>query len=270
MDAGLSEAKLRAREIWDAGDFPSIAKLIASSGELCAERAQLSEGMEVLDVACGSGNATIPAARRGAQVTGLDLVPSLLEAGRAAAAEAGVEIEWVEGDAEDLPFEDASFDRVISVFGVMFAPDHQRAAAEVARVLRPGGRIALCNWTRTGAVGQFFAMMAAHMPPPPEGFQPPPLWGVEDHVRELFAGSGIEPSFELAHVHWDFDSPETGANLFIEKFGPVVMARQTLEPQGKWEAAERDIHAYFAEKAGPDGKVSYDGEYLVTTGEKAG
>jgi SAM-dependent methyltransferase len=268
--AGLSEEKLRARAMWDAGDFPSIAKLIASSGELAAERAELTGSEEVLDVACGSGNATIPAARSGARVTGLDLVPSLLEAGRREAVEANVEIEWVEGDAENLPFDDASFDRVISVFGVMFAPDHQRAAAEIARVLRPGGRIALCNWTPEGAVGTFFRMMAGHMPPPPEGFQPPPLWGVEDHVRGLFAGTGIEPEFERSRVHWDFSSPDEGANLFIEKFGPVVTARQTLAPQGKWEAAERDIHAYFEEKAGSDGVVSYDGEYLVTTGTKAG
>ncbi|MGZ5356664.1 MAG: class I SAM-dependent methyltransferase [Solirubrobacterales bacterium] len=269
-EGALSEDKQRARAMWDAGDFPSVAKLIASSGELATDRAALSGDEDVLDIACGSGNATIPAARSGARVTGLDLVPSLLEAGRREATEAGVEIEWVEGDAENLPFEDGSFDVVISVFGIMFAPDHRRAAGEAARVLRPGGRIVLCNWTPGGEVGKFFAMMAGHMPPPPEGFQPPPLWGTGDHVRELFAGTGIEPSFERAHVHWDFDSPEDGARLFIEKFGPVVTAKAALEPEGKWEAAERDIHGYFEEKAADDGTVGYDGEYLVSTGTKAG
>jgi SAM-dependent methyltransferase len=270
MESALSEVKQKARATWDAGDFASVAKLITSSGELAAERAELTGNEDVLDVACGSGNATIPAARSGAHVVGLDLVPSLLEAGKRNAAEAGVEIEWIEGDAEQLPFEDGSFDVVISVFGAMFAPDHRRTAEEVARVLRPGGRMVLCNWTPDGAVGRFFAMMASHLPPPPEGFQPPPLWGTEEHVRELFAGSGIDPAFERARVHWDFDSAEDGAALFIEKFGPVVMAKAALEPEGKWEAAERDIHAYFEEKAAEDGTVSYDGEYLVSTGTKAG
>ncbi len=170
MAIELTEEKQRAVKTWDAGDFPYVAKLIASAGELCVERAKLGPDDRVIDVACGSGNATIPAARTGATVIGLDITPSLLEAGKREAAEAGVEIEWVEGDAENLPYEDDSFDAVISVFGVMFAPDHRKAAAEVARVLKPGGRMVLCNWDPDGEAGRFFKVIAGHMPPPPEGF----------------------------------------------------------------------------------------------------
>jgi SAM-dependent methyltransferase len=266
----LSEAKLRARETWDAGHFPDVAKRILSVGEDAADRAKLSGDDKVLDVACGSGNATIPAARTGATVTGLDITPSLLEAGKQFAAEAGVEIEWVEGDAEQLPWDEGSFDVVLSVFGVMFAPDHRLAASEVARVLRPGGRMVLCCWTPEVEVGRFFKLMASHLPPPPEGFQPPVLWGTEDHVSSLFEGTGIEPAFEKTRVNWNFDSADEAAEMYLTKFGPVVMARRTLEPEGKWDAAERDVRSYFAEKAADDGTLNYSGEYLVSTGTKAG
>ena len=268
-DLELSEDKQRARATWDAGDFPAVAVLIASSGELAADRAGLSEGDDVLDVACGSGNATIPAARTGATVTGLDLTPSLLDAGRRNAAEAGVEIEWVEGDAEQLPFEDASFDAVISVFGVMFAPDHRRTAAEVARVLRPGGRMVLCNWTPDGEVGRFFKLVSSHMPPPPEGFQSPVLWGTEDHVSSLFEGTGVDPGFDRAEVEWHFDSVDDATGFYTSKFGPMIMARKALEPEGKWEAVVDDLRAYYEEKEAGDGSIDYAGEYLVTTGTKA-
>lgn len=264
----LSEEKQRAVKTWDAGDFPYVAKLIASAGELCAERAQLGPDDKVLDVACGSGNATIPAARTGATAIGLDITPSLLEAGKRDAADAGVEIEWVEGDAEDLPYDDGSFDAVISVFGVMFAPDHRQAAAEVARVMRPGGRMVLCNWMPEGEVGKFFKAVSAHMPPPPEGFQPPPLWGTEDHVTSLFEGTGVTPSFERAEVQWEFDSVDDALNVFTTKFGPVLMAKAALEPEGKWEALKDDLRSQFAEHEGDDGSVSYAGDYLVSTGTK--
>jgi SAM-dependent methyltransferase len=264
----LTEAQQRARATWSAGDYPAAAELISRAGELIAERAELSGDERVLDVACGSGNATIPAARAGASVTGLDITPELLEAGRAKAADAGVEVEWVEGDAEQLPFGDGSFDVVTSLFGVMFAPDHQRAAAEIARVLRPGGRIVIGAWKPEGHVGRFFKVTASHMPPPPEGFQPPILWGTPDHVTRLFDGTGIELAFEDAEVHWDWDSVDQVAEFFETKFGPVIMAKRALEPEGKWDALREDMRDLFAEDAAADGTVSYPGEYLVTTGAK--
>jgi SAM-dependent methyltransferase len=266
----LSEAKQRARATWSAGDYPSAAELISAAGELIAERAELSGDERVLDVACGSGNATIPAARSGATVTGLDITPELLDAGRRKAAEAGVEIEWVEGDAEQLPFEDGSFDAVTSLFGVMFAPDHQRAADEMARVLRPGGRLVVGSWKPEGHVGRFFKVTASHMPPPPEGFQPPILWGTPEHVSELFDGTGIELTFADAEVRWKWDSADQVTEFFETKFGPVIMAKRALEPEGRWGALREEMRALFAEDEAPDGTVSYPGEYLVAIGTKAG
>ena len=266
----LSDAQQRARATWSAGDYPSAAELISAAGELIAERAKLSGDERVLDVACGSGNATIPAARSGARVTGLDITPKLLEAGRAKADEAGVEIDWVEGDAEQLPFEDGSFDVVTSLLGVMFAPDHERAAAEIARVVRPGGRVVIGSWKPEGHVGRFFKLTASHMPPPPEGFQPPILWGTPDHVTRLFEGTGIELDFDDAEVHWDWESADEVTEFFETKFGPVIMAKRALEPKGRWAALRDDMRALFAEDEAPDGTVSYPGEYLVATGTKAG
>jgi SAM-dependent methyltransferase len=267
----LSEQKQRARALWSAGDYPAIAEKIAQMGATTVERANLKEGEEVLDVACGAGNATIPATQRGARVTGIDIAPELLEVGRRAAGEAAVDVTWVEGDAEELPFENESFDVVLSTVGVQFAPRHEVTAREVVRVLRPGGRIALVNWTPEGSVGRMLKTVASHMPTPPEGFQPPPLWGSEDHVRALFEGTGVTPKFEQAAVTWRWDSPHEAAEAFETKYGPIITAKKALEPQGKWEALRSDLEAMFEELAASDdgAEVSYPGEYLLTLGEKS-
>ncbi len=162
-----------------------MAEKIASAAELLVERIEVQPGMDVLDVACGTGNATIPVARMGARATGFDLVPELLAIARERAADAMVEVDWVEGDAEHLPFAPDSFDRVLSTFGCMFAPDHERTAAEMLRVCRPGGAIGMCNWTPDGAVGDMFATVSRVVGDPPGGGSPPPAWGTEEHVREL-------------------------------------------------------------------------------------
>ncbi|HEX6586977.1 MAG TPA: class I SAM-dependent methyltransferase [Solirubrobacterales bacterium] len=267
--ADLAELKQQQRAMWAMGDYPSIAERIATAGTTAVDAAAVSENDAVLDVACGSGNATIPAARTGAEVTGLDLTPELLEAGRVNAAEAGVKIDWVEGDAEQLPFDDASFDVVISVFGCMFAPDHRKAAEEIARVLRPGGRIAVCAWTPDGSIGRFFALTASHMPPPPEGFQPPVLWGSEDHVRELFDGTGIELELERAAVELIADSADEFMAEYERDLPPMVAARALLEPQGKWEALHDDVRELYDEvNVADDGSFRQIAEYLVTKGTK--
>jgi ubiquinone/menaquinone biosynthesis C-methylase UbiE len=265
----LNEAKQMARELWGAGDYPAIAELIADAGRKAVEAAAVSGDDTVLDVACGAGNATIPAAKTGADVTGLDITPRLLEAGKAEAADAGVEIEWVEGDAEQLPFEDASFDAVMSVFGCMFAPDHRTTAAEIARVMKPGGRMAICAWTPDGNVGRFFALTASHMPPPPEGFQPPVLWGTEEHVRELFEGTGVEPSFEQTSLEFVFESPEAVLEEYSTKLGPLVAAKAALEPEGKWQPLADELLALYEEANTSEGDLRFPGEYLVTTGTKS-
>jgi ubiquinone/menaquinone biosynthesis C-methylase UbiE len=265
----LNEAKQQARKMWASGEYAEIVEKIADAGRTTVAAAEIGGEDKVLDVGCGTGNATIPAAQTGADVTGLDLTPRLLEEGRAAAAEAGVEIDWIEGDAEQLPFEDGEFDAVVSVFGCMFAPDHRAAATELARVVKPGGRLAVAAWTPEGSIGRFFVTVAGHMPPPPEGFQPPILWGSEDHIRELFDGTGIELDFKQAKVEFEGDSPEEFMAEYERKLPPIVTAKVMLEPEGKWEALRADLlELYKSENLAEDGSYRSDGEYLLTTGKK--
>ena len=179
MSIDVSGIKEGQKAMWTAGDYGEVAQRIVPVGELVAERAGAGAGIELLDVATGTGNVSVPAAQAGAKVSGLDLTPKLLEEQRVRAAAAGVEVELVEGDAEELPFADSSFDRVTSCFGVMFAPRQAVAAAELVRVARPGGRIVVVAWTPNGMVGRMFRASAPYMPPPPEGFVPPVMWGEE-------------------------------------------------------------------------------------------
>src|SRR5215212_4607465 len=186
------ELRQKHRAMWASGDYPSMVEtFLLPLGPRLVEACGIGPGDRVLDVAAGTGNASIPAVQAGAEVVASDLTPELFDAGRARAEAEGVELEWVEADAHELPFEDASFDVVISSIGVMFAPFHQKAADELVRVCRPGGRIALLSWTPEGMLGAFFRTMKPFMPPPPPGAQAPPLWGSEDHVRSLF-GDRVE------------------------------------------------------------------------------
>src|SRR3954454_1916871 len=170
MAVDPQELLARQRAVWAAGDYPDLARTIEPVSEEVVAAAGVGAGEEALDVATGTGNAALRAAARGARVTGLDLTPELLEVARGRAAEAGAEITWVEGDAGQLPFPDAAFDRVVSVFGAIFAPDHERTAAELLRVVRPGGTVAVAAWTPEGLNGQMYVALARHMPPPPEDF----------------------------------------------------------------------------------------------------
>lgn len=264
-----SDAQKAARATWAAGDYDAIVDYIWGVGADLVGRVGVVEGETVLDVACGTGNASIPAAQAGGRVTGLDLTPQLLDGARRRAGEAGVEIEWVEGDAEELPFEGASFDVVLSTFGCMFAPHHDLAAAEIARVLAPGGRIGIAAWTPEGNLGQFFRALGAYAPPPPEGFQPPPLWGARDHVQELFAGSGVELRFEETAVDFHFDSIDAVLDEYVSNFGPLVQLRAALEPDGRWPEALEEIRAFYERvNTADDASVEMTGEYLITLGEK--
>jgi SAM-dependent methyltransferase len=267
--AELSEAKQQARAMWAMGDYPSIDYRLIGAGNDAVQAAAVSEGQSVLDVACGAGNATIPAAKTGARVTGLDITPELLDPGRAKAAEAGVEIDWVEGDAEQLPFDDGSFDAVISVFGCMFAPDQAKTADEIARVMKPGGGMGICAWTLDGSIGKFFMTVSKHMPPPPEGFQPPILWGNEDHVRGLFDGTGVDLELRRAALEFIADSADAFMEEYETALPPMVAARQALEPEGKWEALRSDVLALYAEtNEANDGSYRQIAEYLVIEGRK--
>jgi len=264
------ELRQRARATWAAGDWDGFSRLVAPVGALVLDRVGVAPGQALLDVGTGSGGTiAIPAAQRGASVVGLDLTPELLEHARRRAAEAGVEVEWVEGDAQELPFEDASFDRVVSTFGAMFAPDHERAAAELVRVCRPGGRIAMVTWANEGFAGELFKLSGRFMPPPPPGVQPPPLWGVESHVAEVFGAAGVKPSIERETVEFLFDSVQDAVRHYADDFGPFVMARGMLEPQGRWD----EFLAAFAElvtrfNAAGDDRTTIRSDYFVITVER--
>jgi SAM-dependent methyltransferase len=245
------------KTMWGSGNFAAVAERILEAGELVVDRAGVAPGKDVLDVACGTGNATIPAARAGARVTGLDFAPALLDIAREQAADAMVEIDFVEGDAQELPFGDTSFDAVVSTFGHMFAPDHARAAAEMKRVLRPGGAIAVACWTPEGSIGRMSHTIAELVPSPPGG-QPPLLWGTEEHVRELWG----EAEFERHEIVWTDESPASYARFMLESFGPLLNARELLGDREN-ELDER-FRAFLAEEnLNDDGTLRFKGEYLL-------
>jgi SAM-dependent methyltransferase len=244
------------KKMWGSGNYAAVAERIAQSGELVVERAGVEPGMDLLDVACGTGNASIPAAHAGARVTGLDFSPELLEIARERAADAMVEIDFVEGDAQELP-EDESYDRVVSTFGHMFAPDHERTAAEMKRVLRPGGVIAFACWTPEGSIGRMFRTLAELIPPPPGG-TPPILWGTEQHVRELLG----DAQFERREIEWQDESVEAYARFMMDSFGPLLNAREVMA--GREDQLDAAFADYLrAENLNDDGTLRFRGEYLL-------
>ncbi|HWQ23615.1 MAG TPA: class I SAM-dependent methyltransferase [Gaiellaceae bacterium] len=258
----MDEFKQQQRAMWAAGDYASLSELIADVGERVVARVGVRPGMRVLDVACGTGNAALPAARAGARVTGLDLVPELLAAGRRQAEAEGLEVEWVEGDAEQLPFPDGSYDCVLSTFGHMFAPRHRRTADELARVCAPGGALGLCCWTPEGVTGDVFRAAAPYQPPPPEYASPPLLWGTEDYVRTMFPeAAGFEFERHSATIEWD--SVEGWADYFLERFGPLVMAQAMLGD--RFADLRRElVAAWEARNEADDGRLVLPQEYLLS------
>jgi ubiquinone/menaquinone biosynthesis C-methylase UbiE len=259
----MQQAQHPQRQMWEAGDYAALAPHIAHVGERVVARAGVEAGMRVLDVACGTGSAALPAARAGAQVTGLDLVPKLLEAGRRKAEEAGLEIEWVEGDAADLPFADSTFDCVLSTFGHMFSPDHRRTADEMTRVCRPGGVLATCTWIPEGTVGATFAATAPYLPPPPGSASPPILWGTEEHVREMFGSAASAFEFERHSATIEWDSLEGFADVFMEHFPPMVATRAMLG--ARFADLRADVVAVWAERnQAADGSLHLPQEYLLS------
>jgi SAM-dependent methyltransferase len=254
----------RQRALWAAGDYPDLARTIEEVAEVAVEAAGVGEGDAVLDVATGSGNAALAAAARGARVTGLDLVPQLLARARERAADQGLSITFDEGDAQQLPYDDAAFDRVTSVFGAMFAPDQTRTAGELRRVCREDGTIVVTAWTPEGLNGRVFAVTAKHMPPPPPDFQPPVLWGVEEHVRGLFAGAEVQT--ERRTVPVEGDSTELWVQYLSRVLGPLATARAALEAEGGWEPLRDDMVAmYEGFNEATDGTLRAKAEYLVAT-----
>ncbi len=267
--AAMSE---RLRTVWAAGDYAAVAdKLVLEVGRTAVEAAAITPSEQVLDVACGTGSASIPAATTGARVVALDIVPRLLDAGRAWAATAGVDVEWVEGDAGDLPFAAERFDVVLSTLGVQFAPFHEETASELARVCRPGGRIVLANWTPQGYIGRFFRTLSPYMPAPPAGVSAPPLWGDPDHVTRLFEGMGVTLSFARTTVEFREASAAAFIDFMATCYGPLVKAREALTADGRWDDLRTDLIALSDEMdTSTDGTWATESEYIVITGVKDG
>lgn len=272
--AGLDpELKAKYRAMWAMGDYPSVAAdVIPDLGAILVEACDIGPGDTVLDVACGSGNAAIPAALQGARVVACDLTPELLQAGERLAAQRGLELEWREADAEALPFGDGEFDVVVSSVGVMFAPHHQACADELLRVCRPGGTIGLASWTPKGFVGQMFSVMKPYSAPSPPGAQPPPLWGDEHHIHTLFGSRLVDVAVRRQDVVVDrFADAEAFRDYFKASYGPTVAAYRGLASDpGKVAALDRDL-ADLARRhdRGTIGLVM-DWEYLLVTGRKRG
>jgi SAM-dependent methyltransferase len=253
----------RQQQVWASGDYATVAARIPVISELLCDSADLRAGSRVLDVAGGSGNTALAAARCGARVVSLDYVPALLDRAMTRAAAEGLDLEVVEGDAQALPFADGSFDAVVSVVGVMFAPDQRRTAAELLRVCRPGGTIALANWTPTGFIGELFRTIGAHVPPP-AGLRSPVLWGTEERLRELFDGEIDELRLEKRHLTFRYRSPAAYIDYWRRYYGPTLKAFENVGEAGR-VALERDLLELIAQfNRADDGTMVVPSEYLET------
>lgn len=258
----MESLKTKLKSMWMAGDFGQIAKQLETCAQEFIDRLALKPGDRVLDVACGSGNLTIPAARAGAEVTGADIATNLLEQGRARAAAEDLKIQFDEGDAENLPYDDASFDVVVTMFGAMFAPRPQLVAAELVRVCKPGGRIVMANWTPEGHIGQMFKTTGKHVPPPPN--MPSPIkWGNEATVRELL-NQGIS-DLKLTRRMCQFNLPFSPAEVvehFRTYYGPTQRAFAALDNNGQ-AALRSDLEQLWSQNnQATDNTTRVDGEYL--------
>ena len=264
-DDAIAKFKEGQRQGWT--HFAPLEMMTTPVAARLVKFAGVRAGHALLDVGCGTGVVAITAARNGARVSGLDLTPELLDRGRRVAGMYGVDLEVREGDAEQLPFADASFDVVLSTFGAMFAPDHERAASEIVRVLRPGGRFVLCNWTPEGTVGDFFRTLGAYLPPPPDGAAPPVAWGDENHVVGLFEPLGARLAFARNEVVFRFDSADSAVGLYERVFGPVVTARLLAETDGRAEELRGDMVAMYERHSEPTARgIEVPAEYLVVAG----
>lgn len=265
----LESLKGRLKAMWMAGDYGHFAKFLEPGATPFFQALDVQPGQRVLDVACGAGQLSLPAARAGAVVTGVDIATNLIEQAKRRAEEAGLSIEFVEGDAEALTFADASFDLVVSLIGAMFAPRPERVASELLRVCRPGGRIAMGNWTPGGFIGQMFKLTAGHVPPP-AGMPSPVLWGDEETVRERFSTgfSTLSLTRRLYAVHYPFPAAEV-VEFFRNFYGPTNRAFAALDEAGQL-ALRRALEAHWsAANLGSPNETRVEAEYLKVIGVRA-
>ena len=258
----LQAIKSRQQAVWSLGNYGLIGVTLQIVGESLCEAVDLRAGERVLDVAAGNGNASLAAARRFAEVVSTDCVPDLLELGRRRAEAEQLPMRVQVADAVNLPFDDASFDVVVSTFGVMFTPDQQRAADEIVRVLRPGGRIALANWTPDGFIGQLFKTVARFVPPP-AGLKPPSAWGTETRLVELFGPRAASIQAERRYFHFRYRSAEHWIELFRGYYGPVMKAFGTLDATAQ-AALHTELQSLIARFDRGGGTLVVPSEYLET------
>ena len=268
----VASLKVAHRGTWAAGDYAAVAEMIDEvAPDHLVDRAGVAAEQRVLDVATGTGNVAVRTAARGAGTVGLDLTPELLEIAHVRAASLGVDVEWVEGDAEELPFDDGEFDRVLSAFGIQFAPRHAITARELVRVCKPGGAIGLANWTPRSPVGEMFSIMGRYLPAPPAYASPPPLWGSEEHVRALFSDHDVELEFELGTTPFRFDSPEHFVSFFETSYGPMLKTRERLAEAGAWAECRAELAEMMQRRneASNGGGLLVPSEYVVVIGRRA-
>ncbi|HEX3173106.1 MAG TPA: methyltransferase domain-containing protein [Solirubrobacterales bacterium] len=265
----LSAVRDIQQKTWSEGDFAMVAGLVMMVAEELVEALQIVPDERVLDVACGSGNGALAAARRSwGNVVGADFVPALLERGRERATAERLDVEFVEADATDLPFGEAEFDVVTSIFGAMFAADQEKAAAELLRACKPGGRIGMANWVPDGGVGRMFMTTARHAPPPP-GVQSPLLWGTEERLRELFGDDISNLRVERRRSRQTFRSADHFLEFFRTYFGPVKVAFERVGAEGE-AALETDLREYLAEhNTAGDRALVLEPEYLQVVATRA-
>ncbi len=259
--ADLSALKIRQQAAWSSGNYAVVGTTLQIVGEQLCEALDLRPGSKVLDVAAGNGMASLAAARRWCRVTSTDYVPALLQNGRARAEAEGHPIEFIEADAEALPFDDNDFDVVISTFGVMFTPNQERAASELVRVCKPGGRIGLANWTPEGFIGHVFKTLGKYLPPPPSA-RSPALWGTRAHLAEMFGGAAIEIKPETRHFNFRYRSPKHFLDVFETYYGPINKAFATLDQQRQVEL-RNDLNALILRmNRANNGTMVVPSEYL--------
>jgi SAM-dependent methyltransferase len=267
-----SELKARHRAMWASGDYPSMVEtFLLPLGPRLVQACGIGAGMSVLDVAAGTGNAAIPAAQAGAKVIASDLTPEIMEAGSHRAQAEGLAFDWVEADAEHLPFGDASFDIVMSSIGAMFAPHHQDVADELVRVCRPGGTIGLLSWTPDGMIGALFRTMGPFAPAPPPGAQPPPLWGSETHLDELFGAHVDFRTLERDVLEITaFDQPRDFGEHFKARYGPTIAAQANARKTDRETELNEALDRFCEEwNLGTPDNARFEMEYLLAIGTRS-